>query len=476
MKVLLIDSPSPFLLDARVFPSLGILQVAAVLEENGHDVRVLDLNGIEDYIAEVRRALIMEKWSCVGISCTTPQFPSTVRILREIRQHDPSLRVIVGGPHATVMPESCLDFDCVVQGDGELAILDAIQPSAQKILDFASNTTKGQLRWHWPARHLIDMDSYKYSLMGIKGTSMLWSMGCSYGCLYCGGRLSPFYRRVRSRSTSDVVKEIEYLQDKYGISAVMAFDDEVNLQNEPLIELCQALKPLKIKWRAFVKANLYNDIQADAMSEAGCVEACTGVEASDDRILAIMEKKTTRQINTRFVELSHKHGMRAKAFLSLGHPGENYATAVDRKDWLVEAKPDDFDLTIVSVYPGTPLWAERERIGVTDDGKAVCKYVKRSRNPKENGATLYFEEVNYAESWAWYKGIPGQYVSHVWTPDLSKEDLVRLRDQIEDDVRMALSIPYPGRYSGDHLTGQDNYEHSYGMGLSPQDTRVKVKE
>lgn len=470
MRVCLIVPDSPFLLDSKVFPNLGVLQVAAALEDFGHEVSVLDLSGETDQVEKVHGAV--SDFDIFGITSTTPQFPKAVEALRAIRDIDPTKRVIIGGPHPTMMPESCGLFDCIVQGDGEEAIEMALNPSSPKVLDFASNTTKGELRWRWPARHLIDMDSYKYSLLGRKGTSMLWSMGCSFGCLYCSGRLSPFFRRVRSRNLMDVVKEIEYLQDVYGISAVMAFDDEVNLLNEPLLELCRAIKPLGIKWRAFVKANLFTDQQAQAMSEAGCVEACTGVEQGDDRILGIMEKKTTREINKRFVDLSRKHGMRAKAFCSLGHPGQDYESCMNTKEWLLWAKPDDFDLTVISVYPGTPIWAERQQIGKAEDGKTICKYVKRSKNRQEDGATLFFEEVNYADEFTWYKGVPGQYQSHVWTPDLSKEDLIRLRDEIEDDVRRELGIPYPQRFSGDHITAEGAFDHSMGAGLSPQNSHV----
>ena len=159
--------------------------------------------------------------------------------------------------------------------------------------------------------------------------------------------------------------------------------------------------------------------------------------------------------------------MRAKAFCSLGHPGENYESVQNLKSWIIEAKPDDFDVTVITVYPACPYWDKREAVGKTEDGKVIARYVKRSRNRQEDGATLFFEEVNYASEFAFYKGRPGAYKSHVWTPDLSKEDLVRLRDEVEDDCRKALGVPYPTRHSG------DNFEHSMGQGLSPQDSRTQ---
>lgn len=301
------------------------------------------------------------------------------------------------------------------------------------------------------------MDSYRYSLMGVKGTSMMLSQGCPYNCSFCCGRLVPYYRRVRVREIDSVVSEMRHLVDIYGIKSVMAFDDEVNLLNEPLLEFCNKIKPLGMKFRAFVKANLFNDIQAEAMANAGFVEVCTGVEAGDDRILGIIDKQTTRAINKRFVETARKHGMRAKAFCSLGHPGENLESARNLQSWIIEAEPDDFDVTVITIYPGTPIWAGRQFYGTSSDGHTICSYTKHSKKPAEDGATLFFEELDYSKEFAFYKGRPKEYVSHVWTPDLSPSDLTKVRDEIEDAARTALGIPYPKRFSG------DQFEHSMGM-------------
>jgi radical SAM superfamily enzyme YgiQ (UPF0313 family) len=463
LRVCLINPPSPFLLDDRVFPTLGVVQVASVLEEHGHDVHVEDLSGRVDY----RSGMIQTAesgWDMYGLTATTPQFPAAIDILSLIRDHDPGKRVMIGGPHATVMPESCTTFDVVVRGDGERACLTALDESSPRVIDEATNTTKGTLDWHWPARHLIDMDTYKFSMNGVKGTSMMLSQGCPYNCSFCCGRTVPYYRRVRVRNIDDVVAEMRALQETYGIQAVMAFDDEVNLLNEPLLEFCQKIRPLGMKFRAFVKANLFNDVQAEAMANAGFVEVCTGVESGDNRILGIIDKQTTRDINKRFVHLARKHGMRAKAFCSLGHPGETSESCDNLKSWIIEAEPDDFDVTVITIYPGTPIWEGKQYVG-EKDGHPIYQYVKASRKPQEDGATLFFTGVDYSKEFAFYKGRPHEYVSHVWTPDLSKDDLVRHRDQIEDDARKALGIPYPKRHSG------DQYEHSMGQGLSQQDSR-----
>ena len=475
MNICLINPPSPFLLDDRVVPTLGVLQVASALEQDLHNVRVLDLAGCDEVVMlEQVRTAVQHACDVVGVTATTPQFPYAMVLLRLIRRERPDIRVIIGGPHATVQPESCSEFDCVVLGDGEEAVLQAIHSWAPKQIDAASTTKKGELQWHWPARHLIDMNSYKYSLRGRSGTSMLWSMGCPFGCLWCSGRFLPFYRRQRQRNSKDVVREAEHLVERYGISAVTAYDDEVNIQSSVLIDLCNQLSPLGMKFRAFIKANLFTDEQAEAMVRAGFVEVCSGIESGSDRILGIMQKQTTYEINKQAREIARRHGLYFKAFCSIGHVGETYDDAMKTREWLLDVKPDDFDVTCLTIYPGTPIYAKREFIG-EQNGHRVCRYVHKSEHSEENGAILYFEEVDYSSSFSWYKGKPGEYVSHVWTPDLSKTDLVALRDEIEDDVRTKLGIPYPKRFSGDHLSGAENFEHSYGAGVNTQDSRVQLR-
>ena len=73
--ICLIIPPSPFLLDERVFMSLGILKVAAVLEQSRWKVDVLDLSGVSNYTDAVREYLASSEIVLFGVTATTPQFP-----------------------------------------------------------------------------------------------------------------------------------------------------------------------------------------------------------------------------------------------------------------------------------------------------------------------------------------------------------------------------------------------------------------
>src|SRR2546428_14063816 len=100
-RICLITPPSIFLLDERVFMTLGILKVAAVLEQAGLAVEMLDLSGVENYEEVVRDHVRTSGVTCYGLTATPPQMPAATKIYRAIRPPNPSGGIILGGPHAT---------------------------------------------------------------------------------------------------------------------------------------------------------------------------------------------------------------------------------------------------------------------------------------------------------------------------------------------------------------------------------------
>lgn len=481
-RICLIIPPSIFLLDERVFMSLGILKVAAVLEQAGLAVEVLDLSGVENYEEVVRDHAQTSVTTCYGLTATTPQMPATAKIHRVLRTHKPAARIILGGPHVTLIHAAVkyeqkrgrrgratlafqdLEgmFDVLVTGDGELAIFDALHDAAPKLVDgddpksnlFLNNPTLEELPF--PARHLVDAGSYRYSIDGVPALSMIAQLGCPFGCGFCGGRMSPFLRRVRTRSSESIVQEMVHLYKTYGISGFMLYDDELNV-NPSIVELMNLIhtttKDLgtEFRLRGFIKAELFTDEQAEAMYRAGFRWILVGFESGHERILTNIQKKSAQADNTRCMEIAKRHGLKVKALMSVGHPGESEETIRATRDWLLAVKPEDFDATVITTYPGTPYFDEAVE---TDPGVWTYTYEK-------TGDRLHSLAVDYREVAEYYKGVPGAYTSYVYTDYLRAEDLVRLRDWLERDVRSTLGIPYQ--------TGAPavRYEHSMGQGGIP---------
>ena len=457
MRVCLIIPPSPFLLDDRVFPSLGVLRVAATLEARGHDVDVLDLSGPGDVTGQLVNYMSSHGTYTYGITATTPQMPSVMKIVADLKFRHPfpyEMKIILGGPHGTMTYAAgrgksvraytairTLEktFTTIVTGDGEYAIHEAIKDGAPKWIDADDRksrlfmTTADVVQ---PARHMIDMESYKYQIDGKKSTSIISQLGCPFSCKFCGGRSSPSLRFIRKRSVASVVKEVRHLYETYGYTGFMFYDDELNV-NKELLQLMNALSLLQsqlnveFSFRGFVKAELFNEEQAEAMYRAGFRWLLCGFEAADERILTNIAKRATVDDNTRMLETAQEAGIKVKALMSIGHPGETPETIDAIRRWLVAREVDDFDCTIITPYPGTPYHDE----AVPHDDGVWCYTA-------ESGDRQYQLEIDYAVTADYYKGIPGEYRSHVFTDALEPEELVSLRDGLEKDVRKKLKLPF----------------------------------
>ncbi len=481
--VCLVIPPSAFLLDERVFVSLGLLKVAAALEEAGREVEVLDLSGISNYLEALGVHARASRAQVFGLTATTPQMPAVEQIALALRRSRPEARLIVGGPHPTLVAaaakrerrtrslgratdalEQLLSrFDVVVAGDGEKAVVhaltappgtvDADDAKSQWFLDRAALE-----RSPFPARHLVDLSSYHYSIEGTRATSLIAQLGCPFGCGFCGGRESAMLRRVRTRSTESIVSEVELLYRGYDYAGFMFYDDELNV-SPSMVALMQALEGAarrlgtEFSLRGFVKAELFDDSQASAMYRAGFRWILSGFESGAERILDNINKHARVEDNDRCLAIAHRNGLKVKALMSIGHPGECGETIRQTEEWLLGAAPDDLDVTVVTTYPGTPYYDHAR-----ETSPGVFTYVC-----PRSGDWLHGHALDYNQVADYYKGDPdGGYRAHVHTDHLSADALVALRDRVERRVRAELGIPFPG------AAASIRYEHSMGMsGLPP---------
>lgn len=355
-------------------------------------------------------------------------------------------------------------FDVLVAGDGEMAVFPALGETPPALIDaddpksplFLSNARLAELPF--PARHLVDVDSYQYSVDGVRALSLIAQLGCPFACGFCGGRESPMLRRIRTRAAENVVAEVVHLHQTYGVNGFMLYDDELNV-NPKMIEMMRLLRraqdelEVEFRLRGFLKSQLFTDEQAEAMHQAGFRWVLVGFESGSPRILENINKRATRDENTRCVEIARRHGLKVKALMSIGHPGESEETIMQTRDWLLEVRPEDFDVTIITTYPGSPYYDH----AVPDERPGVWTYTY-----PPTGDRLHGIEVDYTVVADYYKGNPeGGYTSFVYTDQLSPGGLVRLRDAVERDVRQRLDIPFnPARPAA-------HYEHSMGQGSLP---------
>lgn len=480
-RIALIISPSVFLASERVLVSLGLLRIAAVLESKDHSVEVLDLNSVTNYREIAANYCTTTEATVFALSLTTPQVPTAEVIITTIRQVRPDARIIAGGPHITGVVaaykrEKRLGqegrahrafhrlielFDTVVSGDGERAVFFAIRQDAPKVIDaddldsdlFLQASDLAQ--YPFPARHLISLSDYKYYIDSVPATSLIMQLGCCFGCTFCGLRLSPSFRKVRIRPIDNVLAEIREIYEVHGFRGLNMLDDELNVNPRFLQDLGKLAKlqnelKTEFRCRGFLKAELFTEEMGRAMYDVGFRNVLIGFETAHPRILRNIKKRATLDDNNRAMEIAAKCGLLVKALMTCGHAGEDCSTIEATHDWLLQVHPHDFDICNITVYPSTPYYD----LAVPHPAdKNVWVYTA------ENGDRLYSLEVDFSKEAAFYKGRLLEYKSYCWTDFITAEEIVKMRNWVERDVREKLGIPFYPSISA------NVYEHSMGQGF-----------
>lgn len=357
MKIAVVIPPSPYMTSDTAFPSLGPLYFASYARKEGHNVKVFDLTGEKNYIEKY--ALLLKKNSpdCVGFASTTPDIPYVVKLFRETKKISKNILTLIGGHHATIIPESLSMFDKVVIGDGFCSV-DKIINSKEKFVKNKISDIKNILM---PARDLIDLKKYNYTIKGSAATSIISHLGCPYKCTFCCGRALDYYSKLRFRDPKSVVEEMDYINKTYGYRAFMFYDDEFNADKNYSMSLAFMLTKRKYLWRAPMRANLLDKESVKLFKKSGCVEITVGVESGSDRVLKLASKGTTTEINTKARKLALKYGIRFKAFIVVGLPFSTKEDEELTEKWIEENKPDDIDVTPNTPYPSTPQYENPEK-------------------------------------------------------------------------------------------------------------------
>jgi radical SAM superfamily enzyme YgiQ (UPF0313 family) len=414
VRTVLINPAAGYLIDNKVFPPLGLLTVAQFYKDAGDDVIVIDSSD------KPIQPILYDEYNRTqyGITCTTPNMPIVKRICDNIKSLLSNSTIILGGPHITVTGTAKCE-----RSKREWERLNQITPNL-----FIGPITKNQ-NSIIPLRSAIDMESYHYTIDGEKATSLIAQTGCPYQCGFCSGRNSDHYRSASRKPVEMIMAEIDQLYWQ-GYRGFMFYDDEINLNKREFHSLLHLLIEYQnthdlLSLRGFSRADLLTKDEATLMRAAGFKWLLVGFESGSDKMLRAMNKKINVEQNTRAIDIARRAGLKVKALMSIGHPGESPETIEETRRWIKAVLPDDFDITIVSIYPGAPYYEESVlRTGVGD----VWVYEK-------DGELLYSRDIDFMSDDTNYKGKPGEYKCHVWTPYLAPEDLITIRDELEKELR-----------------------------------------
>jgi len=337
----------------------------------------------------------------VGISFTTSQKEEAYKIAAQLKEQGKTL--IAGGAHPTHIPNECLKkgFDFVIRGEADYSLLTFLSHSNKKDKILLSLEPTSLDCLPFPDRSCLPIHDYHYLIDDEPATTIMTSRSCSYRCSYC----AKISNKFRQQSAYRTVDEIRHINEIYGFKAFMIFDDVFIADKKRLKEIIWLLKGKNFKFRCFGRANLLTPDVCNLLKEMNIIEVGIGIESGSDTILKANMKGTTVSQNILAVKNLHNVGIRAKAFIIVGLPGETEQTIQETRFWLNLTKPDDVDFSIFQAMPGSDIF----------------------KNPNK-----YDIQINYDDFPIWYKGVPSDYRAHSRTRELTGEQILRARKELEE--------------------------------------------
>lgn len=221
-------------------PSLGLATIAAPLIQKGYGVKVVDMDLSGMTLAELQRTVRDYAPRYVGITGTTPLYSEMVNLSQLVKDIDNLIMVVVGGVHASVLPEEFMHLDSVdvvVYGEGDFTLVDVLSgmPLEVKGIYYKSdgvviqNEPRERVQdldtLPYPAWGLFDLERYEASYLAVRKNPigpLETSRGCVFGCSFCNKSI--FGRAFRVKSVRRVVDEMEYML-KVGFKEIHIQDD-----------------------------------------------------------------------------------------------------------------------------------------------------------------------------------------------------------------------------------------------------------
>jgi anaerobic magnesium-protoporphyrin IX monomethyl ester cyclase len=393
MKITLVNPPYPPSVHSHPpFIPLGIAYLGAVAEQSGHEVTIIDCQA-EKLTYEAFRARIARTLSeVIGVTATTLLYKSAMKLITIAKQTQPQAVTVLGGSHGTFWDENALNeypgLDIVVRREGEQTFIELLerlqtQSGLSNLLGITYRKEDEIIRnadrpfianldsLPFPAHHLLPLEKLKHN--GKILFPLVSSRGCVYWCDFCS-TVRMFGRAYRMRSAKNVVDEMQFVHDKYGVEQVTFYDDAFTVDRDRVIEICDELHARKLHmiWDCGTRVDMVDRELMKTMRDAGCIAVWLGVESGSEAILRAMNKSIKLAQTRLAYKTAHDVGLMTIANVVLGFPGETEQTARETIRFVKELDPDDVGFYVATPYPGTPMYEQVIKNGwlrVTDFNK-----------------------------------------------------------------------------------------------------------
>ena len=415
------------------FAPYGVLYLAGYLRSKVADVdiKVTDglMIGMEKTVEEI------EKFSpdIIGLSATTANSTGAYHLSYIIRDKFPDALIIIGGPHATSMPEDVLtrsSINLVITGEGELSFTEIVKtydkvknknPSNYNLVKGLAYMEDGKVKRTglmpiienlddipFPARDLLDMSKYKGFVLAKKTpeSNIFSTRGCPFNCSFCSNSVWKVQKPwLRLRSPKNIMDEVEMLRDRYGIKEYFDTSDEMNSSIEWAISVAKEKIKRKIDmpWKCQLRADLITDELIKALAESGLWYVHLGIESGNQRTLNGIGKNITIEQVINACKILKKYNIKVAGLFMLFNIWEEdgklvYEDLADTRKTLDFAYSllkqnlvDYISWTQATPYPGSRLWdnaikhkiIKPEYMGKWENWNAVWSFVVDLPNVSE---------------------------------------------------------------------------------------------
>ncbi len=383
----------------------GISYISALLKREGHETRLAVLcqetiDTADERIAEFGPGLV----------CFTSVFTEFHIILRaaaRVKERHPGLFTLLGGPHATLRPDECMErglFDAVCVGEGEYPTLElAGQLDAGRfpsgIPNLMIRRRDGSVEVNAPRPFLQDLDELPFPDRGMwlpwvanptSRPSILVGRGCPFNCTYCCNhalrRIAPG-RYVRLRGPRAIASELAAMKEaEPGFSEAYLEVETLGVDVEWAKELCRELKavnagfeiPVTFGANLRVTPNASYEELFSALADANFRFVNIGLESGSERIRReVLKRRYSNRDIMAAVETARRHGLQVGIYNLIGLPGETPRDFRETVEVNRACQPDWFLLSVFYPYPGTELYDTCRRLGLLD--RPADPYLERRR-------------------------------------------------------------------------------------------------
>ncbi len=387
---------------AGINPVLGLAYLAAYLESQGIEVKIIDIaaegadtilkigkktrHGLKD--EEIIKRIRNYDPLIVGITCQSTLHAKdaheTARLAKIAKRE---ALLVMGGAHPSAAPAEVLKdrgVDLVVRGEGEVTLYEVVchysqKKSFEKILGISfrrggkiiNNPPRPLIRnldgLPFPARHLLPMKIYFRQIAGGNNYSMrlpvatiISSRGCPGRCVYCAVR-TVWGRGWRGRTPGNVVNEIEELIRDWGVKEIHFIDDNLSVDKKRLRGICEEIikRKLDIKWTTpnGIAIWLLDKKLLLKMKESGCYRLTFGLESGNKEMLHdFIGKSYDLEKAREMIKYAGKIGLWTIGTFIIGFPYETREQIKQTIDYAISTELDFAAFYLANPFPGTAMY------------------------------------------------------------------------------------------------------------------------